>query len=191
MNRRLFQTCFSPGAGLAQCQPVLLLRHKPDACLPSNKSSPNIPEGSAAAGEGSRGAGAEAGVEGSGQDSTSVAVPGTQPGTSHPGSSPGQAGGYDGVSLLVGHSNVRQDPMGSKPFTMPSQAMGSCSSSTTATVEGPPPRPDIKGLLTLVGRCLQSVVVDPAVMEAAHQPAPWMPHKASILPSAARLLDSY
>jgi hypothetical protein len=46
-------------------------------------------------------------------------------------------------------------------------------------------RPSIEELLTLVGGCLQGVLLDPAVMGAAQQPAAWMPDKASVLASVA------
>jgi hypothetical protein len=44
-------------------------------------------------------------------------------------------------------------------------------------------RPSTKDLLTSVGRCVQGVLHDAAVMGAAQQPAAWMPEKASLLAS--------
>jgi hypothetical protein len=60
------------------------------------------------------------------------------------------------------------------------------SSSATATEADILLRPNIRDLLTLVGACLQSVLLDPAVMGGAHQPAAWMPDKASLLASVAQ-----
>jgi hypothetical protein len=161
-NLRLLQRCCSQSGRSAQ--------------LKQGSSAERL-EGTATARGDSREAAAETRVVGSVPASTTAGTRGTEAGSSHD-----QAGACGGVSHnpQVDHRHIREDKQGN------TSRVNSCSSSATATGEAIPFRPSIKHLLSLVDECLQRVLLDPAVMGAAHQPAAWMPDRASIIGSMSQ-----